>query len=85
MTVTVSSMFITVNDHAREAFVYPYRRHVFPLRGHGSVSDFDRTALYDETKSINDGAITIPDQSRLLAFEATPKMSGDPCKRAPCG
>ncbi|HYH60503.1 MAG TPA: excinuclease ABC subunit UvrA [Solirubrobacterales bacterium] len=31
--------------------------------GRGSVSDFDLTALYDEEKSINDGAITIPGYS----------------------
>jgi excinuclease ABC A subunit len=31
--------------------------------GMGSVTDFDRSALYDETKSINDGAITIPGYS----------------------
>ncbi len=28
--------------------------------GRGSVSDIDLTQLYDETKSINDGAITVP-------------------------
>jgi excinuclease UvrABC ATPase subunit len=28
--------------------------------GRGAVNDFDRTALYDETRSINDGALTIP-------------------------
>ncbi|HVJ96232.1 MAG TPA: excinuclease ABC subunit UvrA, partial [Acidimicrobiia bacterium] len=31
--------------------------------GMGSVTDFDRGALYDETKSINGGAITIPGYS----------------------
>jgi excinuclease UvrABC ATPase subunit len=31
--------------------------------GRGSVSDFDLTALYDDSKSINDGAITIPGYS----------------------
>ncbi|CAI9414417.1 excinuclease ABC subunit UvrA [Nocardioides sp. T2.26MG-1] len=31
--------------------------------GMGSVSDFDLTALYDETKSLNEGAITIPGYS----------------------
>jgi len=31
--------------------------------GMGSVSDFDLTALYDETKSINESAITIPGYS----------------------
>jgi len=28
--------------------------------GMGSVTDFDRTALYDENKSLNEGALTIP-------------------------
>src|SRR3954470_12494352 len=28
--------------------------------GMGSVSDFDVTALYDDTKSLNEGALTIP-------------------------
>jgi excinuclease UvrABC ATPase subunit len=31
--------------------------------GRGSVSDFDLTALYDESKSLNDGALTIPGYS----------------------
>ena len=31
--------------------------------GVGSVSDFDLTQLYDETKSLNDGALTIPGYS----------------------
>src|SRR3954451_24778537 len=31
--------------------------------GMGSVSDFDLTALYDDSKSINEGAITIPGYS----------------------
>ncbi len=31
--------------------------------GRGAVTDFDLTALYDETKSINEGAITIPGYS----------------------
>ncbi|MCH6165667.1 excinuclease ABC subunit UvrA [Pseudonocardia alaniniphila] len=31
--------------------------------GMGSVSDFDLTALYDDTKSLNDGAITVPGYS----------------------
>ncbi|MQA64076.1 MAG: ATP-binding cassette domain-containing protein [Actinophytocola sp.] len=40
--------------------------------GRGSVSDFDLTALYDDTKSLNEGALTIPGytmdgwQGRLL-------------------
>ena len=31
--------------------------------GMGSVNDFDRTALYDETKTLGDGAITVPGYS----------------------
>jgi len=31
--------------------------------GRGSVSDFDLTALYDDTKSLNEGALTIPGYS----------------------
>ncbi len=31
-----------------------------PVRGRGSVTDFDRSALYDDSKSINEGALTIP-------------------------
>ena len=31
--------------------------------GRGSVTDFDLTALYDESKSLNDGALTIPGYS----------------------
>jgi excinuclease UvrABC ATPase subunit len=31
--------------------------------GMGSVSDIDRTALYDETKSLSDGALTVPGYS----------------------
>src|SRR4051812_27740435 len=31
--------------------------------GRGSVTDFDLTALYDENKSLNEGAITIPGYS----------------------
>src|SRR6476619_5129183 len=31
--------------------------------GRGSVSDFDLTALYDERKSLNEGALTIPGYS----------------------
>ncbi len=31
--------------------------------GRGSVTDFDRTALYDENRSINDGALLIPGYS----------------------
>src|SRR5690242_11241545 len=31
--------------------------------GMGSVTDFDRSALYDESKSLNEGALTIPGYS----------------------
>jgi excinuclease UvrABC ATPase subunit len=31
--------------------------------GRGSVSDFDLTALYDDTKSLNEGALTVPGYS----------------------
>ncbi|MEA5118284.1 MAG: excinuclease ABC subunit UvrA, partial [Propionicimonas sp.] len=31
--------------------------------GTGSVTDFDRTALYDQTKSINQGALLVPNYS----------------------
>src|SRR6187402_2711780 len=31
--------------------------------GRGNVSDFDLTALYDDTKSLNEGALTIPGYS----------------------
>ncbi|CAM3272640.1 excinuclease ABC subunit UvrA [Occultella aeris] len=31
--------------------------------GRGAVTDFDRSALYDETKSLNEGALTIPGYS----------------------
>src|SRR3954465_14560369 len=31
--------------------------------GRGSISDFDLTALYDDSKSLNEGALTIPGYS----------------------
>ena len=31
--------------------------------GRGSVSDFDLSALYDDSKSLNEGALTIPGYS----------------------
>ena len=31
--------------------------------GRGSVTDFDLTALYDDSKSLNEGALTIPGYS----------------------
>ena len=33
------------------------------LRGHGLVSDFDLTALYDDSKTLADGALTVPGYS----------------------
>ena len=33
--------------------------------GRGSVTDFDLSALYDDSKSINEGAITIPGYSKI--------------------
>jgi excinuclease UvrABC ATPase subunit len=33
------------------------------LRGPGSVTDFDLTQLYDDSKSLNEGALTIPGYS----------------------
>jgi hypothetical protein len=47
----------------READLLHHRRHVPSLRGDGSVSDFDLTALYDDSKSLNEGR---HDDSRLL-------------------
>jgi excinuclease UvrABC ATPase subunit len=31
--------------------------------GRGSVTDFDLSALYDDSKSLNEGALTIPGYS----------------------
>ena len=36
------------------------RRDVRAMRGHGQVSDIDLSQLYDDTKSLRDGALTIP-------------------------
>ena len=41
----------------------PARRHVSALRGRGSVTDFDLSALYDDSLSLNEGALTIPGYS----------------------
>ena len=35
--------------------------------GRGSVTDFDLSALYDDSKSLNEGALTIPGCFRLIA------------------
>jgi len=34
-----------------------------PLQGMGSVNDFDLSALYDDSKSLNEGALTVPGYS----------------------
>ena len=46
-----------------EALVHVDRRHVRPREGRGTVSDFDLSALYDDTKSLNEGALSIPGYS----------------------
>ena len=50
-------------DDQGAAQLQHHRRHVPALRGPGSVNDFDLTALYDDTKSLNEGALTIPGYS----------------------
>ena len=50
-------------DQDRERELQPHRRHVPALRGPGSVTDFDLSALYDDSKSLNEGALTIPGYS----------------------
>ena len=40
-----------------------HRRHVPTLRGPRPVNDIDLTALYDDSKSLNEGALTIPGYS----------------------
>ena len=40
--------------------LHRHRRHVSALRRPGTVSDIDLTQLYDDTKSLDEGAITIP-------------------------
>ena len=47
----------------REAKLQHPRRHVPALRGPGSVNDIDLTQLYDESKSLREGALTIPGYS----------------------
>jgi excinuclease UvrABC ATPase subunit len=54
---------ITVDRGSRrtEAVSYTRTGGMCPrCEGRGAVTDIDRSALYDETKSINDGALTIP-------------------------
>ena len=66
-TRTASGVMKTEKGGARGEERRPQRRlpgrHVPALRGHGHVSDFDLTALYDETKSLADGALTVPGYS----------------------
>ena len=50
-------------DQDRESNLQPSRRHVPALRGMGSVTDFDLSALYDDSLSLNEGALTIPGYS----------------------
>jgi energy-coupling factor transporter ATP-binding protein EcfA2 len=45
---------------SRSAQLQPHRRHVPALRGPGTVTDIDLTQLYDDSKSLNEGAITVP-------------------------
>ena len=47
----------------REAHVHPRRRHVPALRGHGLGHRLRPVALYDDSKSLNEGALTIPGYS----------------------
>jgi excinuclease UvrABC ATPase subunit len=64
-SVTASGA-ITVDRGAKKAEKVSFTRTggMCPrCEGMGNVSDFDLTALYDETKSINEGAITIPGMS----------------------
>ena len=42
------------------AQLQPARRHVPALRGHGQVNDIDLDQLFDASKSLAEGAITIP-------------------------
>src|SRR5450756_1500031 len=41
--------------------------------GRGSVNDIDLTALYDDSKSLNEGALTIPGYSCLLYTSPSPR------------
>jgi excinuclease UvrABC ATPase subunit len=61
-TVTASGS-MTVDKGAKRAEAVSFTRTggMCPrCEGRGSVSDFDLTALYDETRSLNEGALTIP-------------------------
>ena len=46
-----------------EALVHAGRRHVPALRGHGIGDRLRPVALYDDSKSLNEGALTIPGYS----------------------
>ena len=50
-------------DPDQEGDLQPHRRHVRGCEGRGSLSDFDLSALYDDSKSINEGAIHVPGYS----------------------
>ena len=47
----------------RSAQLHHHRRHVSALRGPGPVNDIDLTQLYDDSKSLAEGALTIPGYS----------------------
>ncbi|MFL5644723.1 MAG: excinuclease ABC subunit UvrA, partial [Chloroflexota bacterium] len=55
---------LTVGNKKAERKEYTVTGGMCPrCEGMGTVSDFDLTALYDESKSLNDGALTIPGYS----------------------
>jgi excinuclease UvrABC ATPase subunit len=55
---------LTVGNKKAERKEYTVTGGMCPrCEGMGTVSDFDLTALYDEDKSLNDGALTIPGYS----------------------
>ena len=55
---------LTVGNKKAEKKSYTVTGGMCPrCEGMGTVSDFDLSALYDETKSLNDGALTIPGYS----------------------
>ena len=55
---------LTVGNKKAEKKTYTVTGGMCPrCEGMGTVSDFDLSALYDETKSLNEGALTIPGYS----------------------
>ena len=50
-------------DRQGASQLHHHRRHVPALRGPWLGHDFDLTALYDDSKSLNEGALTIPGYS----------------------